>query len=123
MRPLLSSQIKTFMKRFDNAKEGQLRTLSIINPITMILRLSVQDEGRGFDWIDLELEVSGVSDVRLIDENKLSYLDMSEGLSIVFEANNVIVAVGQYDSFEAVHNAPLFIRGSALKYQENNFSA
>ncbi len=123
MKPLYVSQIDTFNKRFDKAINGELRTLRVTDPTTMILRVSVQDEGRAFDWIDLELEVSGVSDALLVDENRLSFLDMSEGISILFEDANVIVCVGNYSSFDAAHNAPLFIRGSALKYQENNFSA
>ncbi len=123
MKPLHVSEIDTFDKRFDRCSGGELRSLKLINPTTMVLRLSVQDAGRGFDWIDLELEVSGVNDARLIDESKLSFIDMSEGISILFEDLNVIVCVGDYSSFEAAHDAPLFIRGSALKYQENNFSA
>lgn len=123
MKPLTSSEIETFKKRFDHGINGELRTLNILNPTTMVLRLSVQDEGRGFDWIDLELEVSGVNDARLVDESKLSFIDMSEGISILFEDSSVIVCVGNYQNLEAALNAPLFIRGSALKYQENNFSA
>ncbi len=123
MKPLHVNEIETFHKRFDNASGGEIRKLTILNPTTMILRLSVQDAGRAFDWIDLELEVSAVSDARLIEDSKLSFVDMSEGISILFEDNNVIVCVGNYSSFDAAHNAPLFIRGSALKYQENNFSA
>ena len=123
MKPLHVSQIDTFNRRFNRAINGELRTLKIINPTTMLLRVSVQDEGRAFDWIDLELEVSGVSDARLVDEDKLSFLDMSEGISILFDDKSVIICIGNYSSFDAAHNAPLFIRGSALKYQENNFSA
>ncbi|MEA1918266.1 MAG: hypothetical protein U9N52_00355 [Campylobacterota bacterium] len=123
MKPLTSSQIEVFNQRFDRAINGELRSLTIINPTTMLLRLSVQDEGRGFDWIDLELEISGVVDARLIDESKLSFLDMSEGISILFDANEILVSVGDYNTFEAGINAPLFIRGGTLKYQENNFSA
>ncbi len=123
MKPLHVSQIDTFYERFDRAIDGELRTLTLISPTVMILRLSVQDKGRAFDWIDLELEVSEVNDARLIDEKKLSFIDMSEGISILFKDDNVIVCVGSYSSFNAALNAPLFIRGSALKYQENNFSA
>ncbi|MEA3522410.1 MAG: hypothetical protein U9R50_05500 [Campylobacterota bacterium] len=123
MKPLHVSDIETFTKRFDYAIDGELRSLTILNPTTMTLRLSVQDEGRGFDWIDLELEVSGVNDARLVQESKLSFLDMSEGISILFEDSNVIVCIGDYSSFDAAQNAPLFIRGSGLKYQENEFDS
>jgi hypothetical protein len=123
MKPLSASMTETFYQRFDRAINGELQTLTILSPTTMILRLSVQDEARAFDWIDLELEISGVSDARIIEEKQLSFLDMSEGISILFEEDEVIVCVGDYVGFEAAINAPLFIRGSALKYQENTFSA
>jgi hypothetical protein len=123
MKPLSASMVETFYQRFDRASNGELRNLSIINPTTMLLRLSTQDEARGFDWIDLEFEISGVNDARLVDESQLSFLDMSDGISILFEDSEVIICVGDYIAFEAAKNAPLFIRGSALKYQENTFSA
>jgi len=123
MKPLTASMIETFYQRFDRAINGELRSVNILNPLTIILRLSVQDEAREFDWIDLELEISGITDARLIEDKQLSFVDMSEGLSIVFEESEVIVCVGGYTDFEATRHAPLFIKGSALKYQENTFSA
>jgi hypothetical protein len=89
----------------------------------MNIVLSVQDENRAFDWINLKLEISGVSDARLIDENKISFVDMSDGISILYEDNNVIISVGKYSSFESANNAPLYIKGDTLKYQENTFNA
>lgn len=123
MKPLTASMIETFYQRFDRAVNGELRSVNILNPSTIMLRLSVQDEARAFDWIDLELEISGISDARLIEDKQLPFVDMSEGISIVFEGSEVIVCVGGYRDFEAARHAPLFIQGSALKYQENTFSA
>ncbi len=40
----------------------------------MLLRLSTQDEGRGFDWIDLELEICGVNDARFVDKINSHFL-------------------------------------------------
>ncbi len=123
MRPVLASEIEAFEARFDYAINGVLHAITVIDPKTMIVRLSVQDEARGFDWIDLELQISGVSDARLIDDEKLKYVDMSEGMTMLYENGEVVIAVGEYDYMEAALHAPLFIRGSALKYQENTFSA
>ena len=123
MKPLHVSQIESFNKRFNSLIDSELRRVDIISPTTMSIVLSVQDENRAFDWINLELEVSGVSDARLIDEDKISFLDMSDGISILYEEKNVIISVGKYNSFESANNAPLLIKGGTLKYQENTFNA
>ncbi len=123
MRPLLGPEVEAFEARFDYAINGTLRSLSVSNPQTIVLRLSVQDEARGFDWIDLEIEVSGVTDARLVEDDKLGFLDMSDGITVMFESGEAIVAVGEFDYLESALDAPLFIRGSALKYQEKPFSA
>ncbi len=48
---------------------------------------------------------------------------MSESISILFDDKGVMVCIGNYSSFDGAHNAPLYIRGSTLKYQENSLSA
>jgi hypothetical protein len=123
MKPLHVSQIESFNRRFNHLIDSELRRVDILSPTTMSIVLSVQDENRAFDWINLELEISGVSDARLIDENKISFVDMSDGISILYEDNNVIISVGKYSSFESANNAPLYIKGDTLKYQENTFNA
>jgi len=123
MKPLLSENIKEFERRFNSAKDAELKYVTVLDPTTMCITIGVQDESRAFDWIDLELKVSSVSDARLVDENKFSFIDTSDGISIIYKNGEVIVAVGSYKSFEAAVNAPLFIKGGTLKYQENSFSA
>jgi hypothetical protein len=123
MKPLHVSQIESFNRRFNHLIDSELRRVDILSPTTMNIVLSVQDENRAFDWINLKLEISGVSDARLIDENKISFVDMSDGISILYEDNNVIISVGKYSSFESANNAPLYIKGDTLKYQENTFNA
>jgi hypothetical protein len=123
MRPVLASEIETFEARFDYAINGTLRTINVLDPKTILIRISVQDKARSFDWIDLELEISDVSDARLIEDAKLKYVDMSEGMTMLYENGEIIIAVGEYDYLDAALNAPLFVRGGALKYQENTFSA
>ena len=123
MHPVLASQIEAFEARFDYAINGVLHSVTVVNPKVIVIRVSVQDEARAFDWIDLELEISGVSDARLIEDEKLKFVDMSEGMTMLYENGEVIVAIGEYDYLDAALNAPLFVRGGALKYQENSFSA
>ena len=123
MKPLHVSQIESFNKRFNWLIDSELRRVDISSPTTIVIVFSVQDENRAFDWINLELEVSGVSDAHLVDENKIPFIDMSDGVNILYEDNNVIISVGKYNTFESANNASLFIKGDTLKYQENTFNA
>ncbi len=123
LRPLYAHEVEAFEMRFDYAIGGVLRRIEIKNPTTVSLHLSVQDERRDFDWINLELEVSSVIDVRLIEDRHLAHLDMEEGITVMFEGGKVIIAIGEYDYIESAQSAPLYILGGALKYQEDIFGA
>ena len=121
MKPLTQTNKKELMHRIEKGIGAELRSLSIIDPTTMQLRLSAQDKTRGFDWIDVIFEMSGVSDARLVEDSKLGFLDTEEGLTLAFEANEVILAVGDFGSFHSAHDAPLYLKGASLKYEEAPF--
>ncbi|MBN2897047.1 MAG: hypothetical protein JXK05_14285 [Campylobacterales bacterium] len=123
LRPLYAHEVESFEARFDYAIGGVLRRIEIKNPETISLHVSVQDKRRDFDWIDLEIEISSVSDTRLVEDKQLRYLDMEEGITVMFEEKKALIAVGEYDTIESALSAPLYILGGALKYQENTFSA
>ncbi len=123
MRPLHVSQIEVFNKRFNNLIDAELIRVDINSATAITLIFNVQDENREFDWIGLELQVSGVSDAKIVDDNKIPFIDMSDGVSILHENSSVIISIGKYRSFETANNAPLFVKGSTLKYKENTFNA
>lgn len=122
MKPLGAREIKALNLRIDNATGGELRSLLVIDPLTMQLRLSVQDASRGHDWIDVIFEISGVSDARLIEDAKLAFLDMETGMTLLSEGDEAVVAVGRYSSLHSALDAPLYIKGTALKFEEAPFS-
>ena len=109
------------MERFTNFEEAILRGVTVSAPTEISLRFSVQDSARAYDWIDIVFHISGVRDARLLDTSKLDFVDMSEGLSILF-ADETIVSVGRFYDVESAKNASLYIVGEALKIEESSFS-
>ena len=122
MKPLLANKTTELLTRIDNAIDGELYSVTMNSPLNFTIELSVQDKNRGYDWINIAFEVDGVSDARLIEDGKLSLVDMSEGLSIVFEDDTCTIGIGNYNSLEAVKSAGLYLIGTTLNYEERPFS-
>jgi len=76
MQPLLSNKLTEFLDRFVSFEEAEFRNIEILNPTTIVLTFAIQDKNRAYDWITIKLEFSGVSEASLIDNNKLSFVNM-----------------------------------------------
>ncbi len=122
MKPLSSSTAINLLDRIEYAFNGEVRSIVIDHPAVMSLTLSVQDRGREFDWIDIRFEVSGITDARLMNEDKLAYIDMDDGISIVFEKGQAGIAVGKYTTLTNLTDSPLYLLGTGIKFEELNFS-
>jgi hypothetical protein len=122
MKPLNKHSSKQLLQRIDNAANGEIRSITVIGPTTMQLRLSVQDAGRGYDWIDIILEIDGLGDARLLDDAKLPYIDMGEGITLLFEGEQIGVGIGSYDTIAGLSDSVLYMVGSGIKYAEADFS-
>ena len=92
MRPLSKNEIGTFLSRFERFTGSEIKSITVLLPTVIEIRVSAQDSALSFDWIDLSFELSNVSDANLIDNTKLAYLDMSEGVSIIFEDNLPLIS-------------------------------
>ncbi|MCF6339741.1 MAG: hypothetical protein L3J10_03165 [Sulfurimonas sp.] len=121
MKPLLAKELPEFLKRFGNFVDTEFRHIKIISPTIIIVSLAGQDSARGFDWISVDFEFSGVSDTRLLDNSKLSHIDMSDGISILFESTQFIFGIGSENKISALKNSICQITSSTLKYQEGSF--
>ena len=119
MKPI--TNVQEFVKRFDGFIEGEIRCIKIISPTTMLVTLAGQDSARAFDWITIDLEFSGVSDARLLDDSKLSLVDMSDGISIINEDNKFAFGIGKCNNLSGIKNATAYIESENLKYQEGSF--
>jgi hypothetical protein len=115
------TDVEEFVKRFDNFKDGEIRSMKIISPTTMLVTLAGQDSARAFDWITIDLEFSGVSDARLLEDSKLSLIDMNDGISIINENNKFAFGIGECNNISGIKNATAYIESDNLKYEEGSF--
>ncbi|WP_345985519.1 hypothetical protein WCX49_13140 [Sulfurimonas sp. HSL-1656] len=123
MKPLSTpSAAATLLERIIDGEGAMLRSLALNGPTTATLTLSVQDKHRGYDWIDIVFEISGMNDAKLVDDKQLGFIDTDEGITVVFENSQWGLAVGRYGGMEALKSAPLYVIGTSLKYEEAPFS-
>ena len=109
------------LTRFDSFKDAEFRSLEILSPLEIEATFAVQDSARAFDWITITLQFSGVSDARLIDGNKIAYIDMSEGISIIKEDNFIAFGIGECYNSSTIKNSSCYIIAKSLKYFEGSF--
>jgi hypothetical protein len=121
MRPLTPSELTNFLDRFDDFKESEIRSLNIISPTNIVLSLVAQDKARDNDWITVELEFSDVSDAKLLDKNKFTYADMSDGITILHEVGLMAFGISKYKDISSVKESLLYIIAKSIKYNESGF--
>lgn len=118
MKPLSKNDLPSFMERFEHLTGGELISLEIISPIAFKIALTVQDKNRSFDWVNLNFELSGVTDAKLLDDSALKAVDMQEGGNISFTDEGIEIGFGSAEYL----SSPLHLRAQTLKYEETNFS-
>ncbi len=109
------------LERFDNFKDAEFRSLEIISPIEIEATFAVQDRARDFDWITVSLKFIGVSDAQLVDGNKIAYIDMSEGISIIKDDNHIAFGIGECYNSSSIKTSSCFIIASELQSLEGSF--
>jgi hypothetical protein len=120
VKPLNASALKALLDRIENAHHGEIRSLTPLSSSSIEIRFSVQDVARGYDWIDVAFRLDGVSDAKLVSDNVLRSLDMSEGITVELTPNSVALAIGEYGG--RPQEAPLYIIGASIGYEELPFS-
>ncbi len=122
MKPLLAKQLTELLDRIDHAIDGELISVTMNHPQNFTLELSVQDKNRGYDWINIAFEFDGIFDANLLDDSKLSLIDMSDGITMLFEEGYYAFGVGRYNNITALKSSTLFLVGKSLKYEERPFN-
>lgn len=112
--------LKSLLERIDFAREGEIRTVTLLSPTSIEIRFSVQDIARGYDWIDVAFRIEGVTDAKLVSDAILKTLDMSEGISAEIGVSACALAIGSYNG--RANEAPLYILGTSMGYEELPFS-
>ena len=121
MKPLSADNLNSFMERFDNFREGEFRSIEIVSPTTITITFAGQDSAREFDWISMKFEFSGVNDANLLENGKLSFVDMSEGISIIDAEGLFAFGLGNCYNISSIKNSACHIISSSLKYEEGLF--
>ena len=116
VKPLNSSSLKALLKRIEFARDGEIRSLSTLSPTSIGIRFSVQDSARDYDWIDVAFRIDGVQDAKLVGDNILQTLDMSEGITGEMDTGRCALAIGSYNG--RVSDAPFYIVGTTMGYEE-----
>jgi hypothetical protein len=120
VKPLSALTLKNLLDRIDFARQGEIHSLTPLSPTSIEIRFSVQDIARGYDWIDVMFRIEGVNDAKLVSDNVLRALDMSEGVTVELTPNSAALAIGSYAG--RVNEAPFYIIGTSLGYEELPFS-
>ena len=121
IKPLSASTLKNLLERIDNAAGGEIHSLAPLSPTSIEIRFSVQDIARGYDWIDVLFRIDGVNDAKLVSDNVLRGLDMSEGITVELTPSSASLAIGSYSG--RCNEAPFYILGTSIGYEELPFSA
>lgn len=120
MKPLLKKDIESFLKRFDDFIDSELRSVEIVSSTAIKITLTAQDAARAFDWIAVTFEFEGISDARLIQDSKLLHVDMSNGVSLVCDNKEYGFAIGNYN-MSNITDSIYYIKADNLKYEEGRF--
>jgi len=120
VKPLNAQALTALLVRIDHAKHGEIRSINPLSPTSIEIRFSVQDIARGYDWIDIAFRMEGVTDAKLVSDNILKSLDMSEGITLEVSTNSCALALGSYSG--RANEAPLYIIGRSMGYEELPFS-
>lgn len=120
IKPLNSSTLKNLLERIENGVQGEIRSLTPLSPTSIEICFSVQDIARGYDWIDVLFRIDGVSDAKLVSDNVLRGLDMSEGITVELTPSGAALAIGSYSG--RCDEAPFYILGASIGYEEHPFS-
>ena len=119
MKPI--TNISEFLGRFDNFKNAEFRSIEILSATSMKLIFATQDSARSFDWLTIELEFSGVSDAKLLDESKLTLVDMEDGISLISSHESFAFGIGNYTNSSSITDSICYILANSLKYHEGQF--
>ena len=121
MKPLSLQELPAFVERFSSFKDAELRSLEIISPLQMKITFAVQDSTRAYDWITVALEFNSIVDARLLNDNSLGLVDMSDGVNIIKDENLFAFGIGECYNISTIKSSICYIIAKSLKYQEGLF--
>ena len=119
VKPLNASSLNALCTRIDFARNGEIRSLTPLSSTSIEIRFSAQDKARGYDWIDVAFVIEGVSDAKLVSDSVLGMLSLDEGITVEMDNAKAGLAIGDYKG--RIEDAPLYIIGRTIGYEEREF--
>jgi hypothetical protein len=119
IKPLNAQSLHALCQRIDYARHGEIHSLIPLSSTSIEIRFSVQDEARGFDWIEVAFVIEGVNDARLVSDNALKMLSLDEGITVELDNAKAALAIGDYKG--RIEDAPLYVVGTTIGYEEREF--
>lgn len=110
--------INTLLKKYDNFKFAQLRTIKQLPDSLVIVTLVTQDDD-GEDMNTINIKFINVTDSHILIDSVLPFLDMMSGISIIKEHNLYGFAVGSCNAMTNINNSPLYIVSSDIQVEDN----
>jgi len=111
-------EINALLEKYDYFRDAQIRSLQAPSDNAYIVTLAVLDDYGMEELQHVKLTFTNFKDVRLLDNNVLSFLDMMHGVSIIKERGLYGFAIGQCGAMLNVQSAPLYIIASELEIEE-----
>ena len=118
MKPLTQASLGDFLYRFESFCSAELSNIDVITATTIKVELNTQDRQRSFDWIGLDFLFEDVVEAKLIENEKLKYIDMDDGLSVIYENGLYYFMSGDYKTASGTKDALYYIISKSLKFQE-----
>ena len=107
------------LERFEHFKGAEFRSVEIISATHIKLIFGVQDKARAYDWITMEFDFYGVKDAKLIEDSKLNFVDMSDGITLIKDTL-LSFAIGEYNNTN-IHDAIFYVKADDVKYTQGQF--
>lgn len=108
------------LERFEYFKDAEFRSVEIVSPTQIKLTFAVQDKARAYDWITMEFSFSGVSDAKLIENSKLNFIDMQDGITILKD-KVFAFTIGEYNSITNMKDSIFYIIADNIKQTQGQF--
>lgn len=121
MKPLTQTAIVPFIQRFDSFRDAELRQVEVIDPFEIQVVIAAQDKAREYDWITVTLQFTGVMAANLVEENQLQYIDMQDGLSLLYEDSKFAFGIGACYNISSIETSSLYILSQSVKFEEGQF--
>jgi len=107
-------EINTLLKKYDNFRGAQLRSVEYISKTERIVTIGDEDED-GEDMYSVKLRFSDIQSSKILEQSVLAYLDMSSGITLIKENGLYGFGLGKGTAMLHVHNAPLYIVAENIK--------